>query len=158
MTASPAVEIECVLDAGDWPDEEEFAGLAEKAIGTAAGMAGKHRGGTVTIVLSDDGSVRALNAEWRGKDKPTNVLSFPAGPVPPGQGPAALGDIVLARQTLEREAAEEGKSLGDHFTHLVVHGFLHLLGYDHETDAEAETMEELERRVLHALAIDDPYA
>ena len=82
--------------------------------------------------------MRALNRDWRGKDKPTNVLSFPAPPPPGAPGPRHLGDIVLAYETLAREAAAEGKALADHAAHLVVHGVLHLLGYDHEAEAEAE--------------------
>lgn len=158
-TAHAAVTAECIVDAGDWADADELSRLAARAVETAAGMTEPPASGLATVVLSDDANVRILNAQWRDKDRPTNVLSFPAGPLPPSfEGPVPLGDIVLARETLDREAAEEGKALADHFAHLVVHGFLHLVGYDHETDEEAEEMEALERRILHRLAIDDPYA
>ena len=113
----------------------------------------------LSLVFADDATVQALNAEWRGKDKPTNVLSFPAFPLKPGDKlPPLLGDVILAFETVAREAAEEGKPLDHHVSHLVLHGFLHLLGYDHETDADAEVMEALETRILAKLAIPDPYA
>lgn len=110
----------------------------------------------LSIVLTDDAEQRVLNRDWRGIDKPTNVLSFPQ--LEPFAPPAGLlGDIVLARETLEREAAELGKSFEDHFTHLVVHGFLHILGHDHVDDAEALVMEGLETQILASLGIADPY-
>lgn len=111
----------------------------------------------LTVRFSSDEEVRALNAQFRGKDKPTNVLSFPAGEVPEGE-PQPLGDIILARETVVREAAEQGKSVSDHTCHLILHGMLHLLGYDHGTDADAEEMEAVERDVLAALDVADPYA
>lgn len=112
------------------------------------------------IVLEDDAAMQALNRDFRGKDKPTNVLSFPAGPI---AGPAhfperqSLGDIVLSVQTLEREAAALAVSPQDHATHLVVHGVLHLLGFDHESETEAARMETLESQILGRLGIADPY-
>jgi probable rRNA maturation factor len=107
---------------------------------------------SLTVALSDDRRVRVLNKRDRKKDKPTNVLSYPSGET------AFLGDIVLARQTVWREAREQKKTPADHLTHLVVHGTLHLLGYDHETsNADAERMEALERRILKRLGIADPY-
>jgi probable rRNA maturation factor len=107
---------------------------------------------SLTVALSDDRRVQALNKRDRRKDKPTNVLSYPSGEK------AFLGDIVLARQTVWREAREQKKTPADHIAHLVVHGTLHLLGYDHETcDADAERMEALERRILKKLGIADPY-
>jgi probable rRNA maturation factor len=111
--------------------------------------------GEVSVLLTDDAAVRVLNREWRGFDKPTNVLSFPA----PTQtaGPAMLGDIAIAYETVAREAAEEGKPFLHHLAHLAVHGYLHLMGYDHQTDSEAEAMEALERDVLRDLRIPDPY-
>ena len=108
---------------------------------------------SVVIALADDARVRTLNARDRGKDKPTNVLSYPSGER------EFLGDMVLARQTVWREAREQGKAAADHLTHLVVHGTLHLLGYDHETsEADARRMEALERRILAKLGIADPYS
>lgn len=110
----------------------------------------------LSIVLLDDAEQQVLNREWRQIDKPTNVLSFPQiEPFAPVAG--ILGDITLARETLEREAADLGKSFTDHYTHLVVHGFLHILGYDHIDDEEALVMEGLETQILATLGIDNPY-
>jgi probable rRNA maturation factor len=111
------------------------------------------------VALSSDASVQALNRDYRHKDKPTNVLSFPAGPghVPPGHA-RHIGDIALAAETIVREAAEQDKSPQDHLQHLVVHGLLHLLGYDHETEHQAVEMEALEVEILGALGVADPYA
>jgi probable rRNA maturation factor len=114
----------------------------------------------VTLVLTDDAEMRALNRIWRGKDSSTNVLSFPAGePVGaiPGQS-IPLGDVVLAAETVLAEAEDKGIPVADHVVHLVVHGTLHLLGHDHEQDADAERMESLETQVLAGLGIADPYA
>jgi probable rRNA maturation factor len=112
----------------------------------------------VGLCLADDARVRSLNAQWRGKDKPTNVLSFPASsPKRPGETPM-LGDIALAYETVAREAAETGAPLADHYRRLVAHGFLHLIGFDHQTDEEAERMEALEKRILTRLGVADPYA
>ena len=114
----------------------------------------------VSVLLTDDARVRELNRVWRGVDKPTNVLSFPArepGEPWPSDGPALLGDVAVALETVLREAAAEGKAPGDHLAHLVVHGMLHLLGHDHEADAEADAMEALEVRVLAGLGVPDPY-
>jgi probable rRNA maturation factor len=123
--------------------------LVRKA--TRAALGAKQR--ALTVALSDDRRVRALNKRDRKKDKPTNVLSYPSGEK------KNLGDIVLARQTIWREARVQKKTPSDHVAHLVVHGTLHLLGYDHETsDVDAERMEALERRILKKLGIADPYA
>lgn len=108
----------------------------------------------LVVLLTDDLAVQALNARFRGKDKPTNVLSFPAPPNPEQH----LGDVALAYETCAREAAEQGKPLAHHLQHLVAHGVLHLLGYDHMTDEEASDMEGLERIVLAGLGVPDPYA
>lgn len=123
-----------------------------------AGANAKVRGAAeISVLLTDDEEQRQLNGQWRGKDSATNVLSFPQiEPFGPVMG--LLGDITLARETLEREAAELGKSLDDHFTHLVVHGFLHILGYDHLEEDQALQMEGLETQILARLGIDDPYA
>lgn len=108
----------------------------------------------IVILLTDDDSVQALNRDFRQKDYATNVLSFPSPPNPEGQ----IGDIALAYGVCAREAAEQGKPLAHHLQHLVAHGVLHLLGYDHESDDEAEAMEALEREILAGLDIPDPYA
>ena len=154
------VEIDVAIEEGAWPDETILRGLVAAAI--EAGLAEaevEHGESELSIVFTDDAAIRTLNAQWREKDKPTNVLSFPAFPVAPGDPlPPMLGDIVLAWETVMREAGLEEKPLGNHISHLVVHGLMHLLGYDHETDDEAEEMEELERRALARLAIPDPYA
>ncbi|WP_019904936.1 rRNA maturation RNase YbeY [Methylobacterium sp. 77] len=114
----------------------------------------------VSVLLTADDVVQELNRTWRGKDKPTNVLSFPAPPQPAHAGVAVpLGDVVLAYDTMLRESAEQSTPLHDHLAHLLIHGTLHLLGHDHETgDAEASAMEALETEALHGLGIPDPYA
>lgn len=113
--------------------------------------------GELTVVLTDDDSIRKLNHRWRNLDRPTNVLSFKSADLPEG-APAVLGDIVIAFETAAREAAAEGKPLVHHVVHLGVHGFLHLMGYDHQSGAEADAMEDLERRILASLDVPDPYA
>jgi probable rRNA maturation factor len=133
--------------------------IARETIAAAAAESGgASEGGDVSLCLADDAALRALNSRWRGVDKPTNVLSFPTAPSErPGDFPT-LGDIALAYETLAREAEDLGVPLADHYRHLVAHGFLHLIGYDHETDAEAERMEALEIRILARLGVGDPYA
>ena len=121
----------------------EAAMLSEGAIGEG-----------VTVLLTDDATVHDLNARFRQQDKPTNVLSFPAPPNPERH----LGDVALAFGVCAREAGEQGKPLSHHLQHLVVHGVLHLLGYDHMRDDDAEAMEGLERAVLAGLGVPDPYA
>jgi probable rRNA maturation factor len=115
-------------------------------------------GAAVSLCLADDAALRALNARWRGIDKPTNVLSFPSAPPGPLGRPTTLGDIALAYETLRREAEDLGVPLADHYRHLLAHGFLHLIGYDHQTDPEAERMEALETRILARFGATDPYA
>ena len=113
----------------------------------------------VAVALVDDAEIRTMNRTWRDQDAPTNVLSFPAGPALAGAtGPVALGDIAIAYETTAREAAAEGKSLENHVSHLAIHGFLHLLGHDHQREDDAEEMEALERAVLAILDIPDPTA
>jgi probable rRNA maturation factor len=138
------------------PEVEE---LARRAVEAALGAASDAARGPVEIslLLADDAAVQALNREWRGQDKPTNVLSFPAPEQPGAPGPRHLGDVALAYETLVREAQREGKSLRNHAAHLIVHGTLHLLGYDHELEGQAEIMEALEAKALARLGIADPY-
>lgn len=145
------------MEAGDWP--EDLAGIAETAVLRALELSGAKVAGAaeVSILLTDDAHQRDLNRAWRGIDRPTNVLSFPQlEPFAPLAG--LVGDITLARETLGREASEQGKAFSDHFVHLVVHGFLHLLGYDHMNETEALQMEGLETQILDTLGIADPYA
>ena len=133
-------------------------GLAETAVLAALAQSKARVTGVaeLSIVLTDDAEQQDLNKQWRGIDKPTNVLSFPQiEPFGPVSG--ILGDIVLARETLEREAVDLDKPFTDHFTHLVVHGFLHILGYDHVDDGDALAMETLETQILASLDIPDPY-
>lgn len=129
--------------------------LASRLVKRAAeaALAAEGEEGEIAFLLTDDARMQALNRDHRGKDAPTNVLSFPAA----GPDEAFLGDIALGLETLEREAGEQGKSLEDHLTHLVVHGVLHLLGYDHMEADEAEAMEGLETRILTGLGVSDPY-
>jgi probable rRNA maturation factor len=154
-----AVVLDTSRDSEAWEALEGAEELAERALEAAAEGSGVQLRprAEVSLLLTGDAQMRGINREWRGQDKPTNVLSFPA--VPPEKLARApfLGDIAVAFETTAREAEADGKPLADHFTHLVVHGFLHLLGYDHETDAEAEAMEGLEVRILASLGIDDPY-
>lgn len=157
----PRIDIDITVESGDWPPKRALRSLVEKAVGAALYEAGAayEAGSELSVVFTDDAHIRTLNAGWRNKDKPTNVLSFPASPVKIGHElPPMLGDVVLAAETVAREAELEGKPLGHHITHLVVHGVLHLLGHDHEEETEAERMEALERAALARLAIPDPYA
>lgn len=115
-------------------------------------------GRDVSVLLADDAAIAELNGAYRGKPKPTNVLSFPAAGLPADMGPQPLGDIIIAYETLIREAEDEGKPPLGHLAHLTVHGLLHLAGFDHETDDDAERMEALEREILASIGIPDPYS
>jgi probable rRNA maturation factor len=149
--------IEVVEDDGDWSAFAPFAPAIEAAARAIARRLGLDNIAAVTA-LSSDARVRALNRQFRGQDKPTNVLSFPQPGLPTHTGgPRALGDVVLAVETVRREAAHLGIAPVHHLQHLVVHGLLHLLGYDHATDAEAEAMEAIEIEVLAALGVANPY-
>jgi probable rRNA maturation factor len=157
----PGIAIDLTVAAGKWPAKRSLRTLVRKAIDAALDEIGASLDATceLGVVFTDDAGVQSLNATWRGKDKPTNVLSFPAFQLSPGDRlPPMLGDIVLAAQTVAREAELEGKPLDHHITHLVIHGFLHLVGHDHENDGEADRMEAVERATLARLAIPDPYA
>lgn len=154
------IAIDIAIEADSWPGEAALRELAERVVAAASEELAilASDGSELSIVFTDDAAVRRLNADWRGKDSPTNVLSFPAFPSrPDGALPPMLGDIVLARETVAAEAALETKPFEHHLAHLIAHGLLHLLGYDHEDNAAAETMEEQERRILQRLAIPDPY-
>ena len=144
----------------DWDSRTDWPALARSAV-HAAVAASRHAGlsdSEVSVTFASDDEVRALNAKWRGKDRPTNVLSFPMAKESELAGAQLLGDIVLAHGVCAGEAEEKGVQVATHAAHLVVHGTLHLLGYDHETsDEDAEEMEETERRALASIGIADPY-
>ena len=162
----PELDIQISVEDGGWPEEAVLASLASRVIGAAAEFLAREEeqpfpkmAPELSLVFTNDDSIQEINAEWRGKDKPTNVLSFPAFPLEPGGMPGPmLGDIVIARETVEREAVDLDKTFDDHLTHLLVHGFLHLFGYDHMEKDEAEEMEALETRILAGLGLSDPYA
>lgn len=152
--ASPVFEVEIVEDDGDWSQISDLDHLIETAARAAVAAAEGPIRGFVSVALSSDAIVTDLNGRFRGKPKPTNVLSFPAGDgAPDGQ----IGDIILGLETVEREAAEQSIPIEHHLQHLVVHGVLHLLGYDHETTADAERMEAIEIDILSKLGIANPY-
>ena len=155
--ARPAPAIDIVLESQLWRNEPNAAAVIRRAIGEAAEAAGATAGpGEVAVMLCDDTAMRELNGRWRGRREPTNVLSFP--PAAPGRdGSGTLGDIAIAYETTAREAQADGKAFADHLAHLAVHGFLHLLGYDHQSEAQARVMERLEASILARLGIADPY-
>ena len=164
MDSDSSHTTEVTVEAETWQSTvTDPVGIAKRAVAAALDTAAASLPGPpeVSVLLADDARVRELNRDWRGKDRPTNVLSFPAwepGTPVPGDGPLPLGDIAVALETVLREAAAEGKTPEAHLAHLVVHGTLHLLGHDHEAEDEAERMEALEVRALAALGIADPYA
>ncbi|NNM74405.1 rRNA maturation RNase YbeY [Enterovirga aerilata] len=153
------IALDVEIEAEAWSAITGVEWLATRAAqaALAAARLGEDEDLEATLLLTDDASVRELNRQWRGQDKPTNVLSFPAEMASPPGEPRHLGDIALAYETVAREAEAEGKPLPNHMAHLVVHGLLHLLGHDHETDPEAERMERAEVLALEALGIPDPY-
>lgn len=151
------LNIEISRNSDGWPDALDARAEAAVRAALAQSKAKITGAAELSIVLTDDAEQQVLNRDWRGIDKPTNVLSFPQIE-PFGAVSGLLGDIILARETLVREADEQGVSFEDHFTHLVVHGFLHLLGYDHMDDDEALAMEGLETQILASLGVADPYA
>lgn len=154
--AAPAVDV--LVESKLWATQPDSATTVQRAIAEAArGLPDHTAEGELAVVLADDAMVHALNRRWRNVDAPTNVLSFPASLAGAGRAPAPLGDIVIAFETTAREAAADNKPFADHLAHLVVHGFLHLLGYDHQSDAAADAMECLERRILARLEVPDPY-
>jgi probable rRNA maturation factor len=164
--ALPMTEVLVVADC--WQAQPDAEAVIHRAIATAAefvdaGVVDQDIGqAELAVMLTDDSGIRTLNLNWRGIDKPTNVLSFPAlpptGPGGPDDAPRMLGDIAIAYQTTRSEADDEQKPFEHHLSHLAVHGFLHLIGYDHENDDDAEAMETLEAEILAQLGIPDPYA
>ena len=151
--ATPAIDI--VVQEPLWATQRGARATVRRAIAEAA-IATSTSAGELAIVLTDDLAIRSLNRDWRSKDKPTNVLSFPT-PRKGRETPHHLGDIVIAYQTTAREAKAGQKPFRHHLAHLAVHGFLHLIGYDHEADDEAEVMENLEISVLSRLQVPNPY-
>jgi probable rRNA maturation factor len=161
-----SVQLEVTVRSALWNRHRTAQSVVKKAV-VAAAKATSTPPAELAIVLTNDSTIQALNRDWRGKNAPTNVLSFPAAHGRParsqGRGKSRnpspyIGDIVIAYQTTAREAVADGKPFDHHLAHLAVHGFLHLLGYDHENDRDAEKMESLERRILGRLAVPDPYA
>jgi len=153
MPKANALPVDILIKDPRWSEAiSDIEDLCADVISMACGNVEISTGGEVSIAFMNDADIRALNHHYRGKDKATNVLSFPA------PGPALiLGDIVMAYETTLNEAKTANKPLKDHMIHLLVHGFLHLLGYDHEIDAQAEIMEALEIKILGHLNIDNPY-
>jgi probable rRNA maturation factor len=158
--ALPITEV--LVVAGCWQAEPDAEAVIQRAIAAAAETVDADVGDAeLAVMLTDDTGIRTLNLNWRGIDKPTNVLSFPAlqptGPTGPDDAPRMLGDIAIAYETTRREADDEQKPFDHHLSHLAVHGFLHLIGYDHENDGDAEAMEALEQQILSQLGIPNPY-
>jgi probable rRNA maturation factor len=164
--SKPKIQIEIVVRSARWRKHSTAKALIRKAV-LAAAKAISTSPIELAIVLSNDSAIRTLNRDWRGKNAPTNVLSFPVPGPPTGKRRAGgkwrspspyIGDIVIAYETVAREAKAQDKPFRHHLAHLAIHGFLHLHGYDHENDREAQKMERLERKILAGLAIPDPYA
>ena len=148
----PALTIDVVVDSDRWAGAEDLQSTVRRAV-TEAGAALSIKGAELAVVLADDAAIRSLNRRWRGVDAATNVLSFPTKNDASGH----LGDIVLAFETIARQARSERKPLAHHVAHLAVHGVLHLVGYDHQRGEDARRMEETERDILKRLGIPDPY-
>jgi probable rRNA maturation factor len=149
--------IDVAIDSELWKRQPEAEDVIRRAI-IEATHASNARPGEIAVVLTDDAAIRALNKRWRGFDKATNVLSFPAQAAPGSSEPPHLGDIVIAFETTAAEAERDKKPFAHHLAHLAVHGYLHLLGHDHESDHEADAMERLETDILARLGVPDPYA
>ena len=163
--AMGTIDIQVTVEAGDWPAEEALYETATRVLGAANAYLSTElhqpfpaMSPELSLLFTNDAAMRTINAEWRDKDKATNVLSFPAFPLVPGGMPGPmLGDIVLASETIANEAKDLQRSSGDHLAHLLVHGYLHLFGYDHIEAEDAEIMEHHEIRILATLGISDPY-
>lgn len=149
-----SLAIDVLVESNLWTETEDAGSVVKRAVEEAAVMLSTPRA-ELAIVLTDDSAIRSLNRAWRGVDAATNVLSFPTSRT--GGARRLIGDIVLAYETIAREARVQRKPFAHHLAHLAVHGFLHLLGYNHERDNDAERMEGIERDVLRRLGISDPY-
>lgn len=155
--SAPVIDV--VVDSPRWAAAPEAEAVIRRAVANAA--AASPSDGELAIVLTDNSAIRALNRQWRGRDEATNVLSFPALKLGANAAPATprpLGDVVIAFETVAREAEAENRPFAHHLAHLAVHGYLHLVGYDHMDDDDAEAMERLERTILATLDVPDPYA
>jgi probable rRNA maturation factor len=154
------VNIDVRVDAGDWPPQSVLSTLAHRVVDAAVAALGPvvSGEGELSLLFTDDAHMRALNRRYRNIDRATNVLSFPAAVPADGQIGGFLGDIAVASETLRREAMSRDLTIEAHLSHLLLHGFLHVLGYDHEDEAEASVMERLETGILGELGIADPYA
>lgn len=147
---SISLEVIRAIDSDKLPSDELFQNWADLAAGS------QQIEGELCIRIVDEAESQQLNSDYRGKDKPTNVLSFPFE-APPGFPAEILGDLAICAAVVEQEAAEQNKELNHHWAHMVVHGVLHLLGFDHINDEDAEEMESLERELLAQIQIPDPY-
>ncbi|MFN3312826.1 MAG: rRNA maturation RNase YbeY [Hyphomonas sp.] len=146
------IAFDLLVEDDRWTGLGDLEALCRKALDAAAGQTASDTG-RIAILLADDAALQALNREFRGKDKPTDVLSFPSLPM----DRPFLGDIAITYDISAADAAEQGKTIRDHLCHLIIHGYLHLLGYDHEADTEADEMEALETMALASLGIANPY-
>lgn len=155
---APQLAVDVVHHSPDWVDEVEDGFLVSAANAAYRAAEGITPPAELSLLLTSDEEIRDLNKNWRGRDEATNVLSFPLDAPFCEQGTRPIGDVVLAFETVAREAGERGIPVSQHAAHLVVHGVLHLLGYDHENDSQARSMETLEVQVLNALGMPDPYA
>lgn len=161
----PAIHMELAIESDGWPAEALLVDFCRDIVFAAAGFLARAEGqpfpvegSELSLLFTDDAAVRAVNRQWRHQDNATNVLSFPVMPLRPRDMPGPmLGDIIFALETISGEAVSLDIPFDDHLTHLLVHGFLHLLGYDHQDERDAETMEGLETRILTALDLSDPY-
>jgi probable rRNA maturation factor len=159
-SATLPIAMEILIEAGNWPPERTLASVASRVLGAVIETIrpALAKDAEISLVFTDDAHILALNRQFRDTDTPTNVLSFPAAPAATAGFGVLLGDIVLAHETILREAETEGLTFEAHLAHLIVHGFLHTLGYDHVDEAEALAMEGLETTILGDLGIADPYA
>ncbi len=157
--SAAGLQADIVLRSDIWANAPNAEAVARQAVETAASLVADQlpHPAEFALVLSDDAHIRTLNHQWRGKDTATNVLSFPAQNLRESPDVRHLGDVIIAYETVFRESSEQGKPFNHHLAHLAVHGFLHLLGYDHQDDDSAAQMERLECRTLAALGIPDPY-
>ncbi|MDD9328954.1 MAG: rRNA maturation RNase YbeY, partial [Bartonella sp.] len=143
------ISIDITIESAKWNNEKMLYNITENAlVTTLQHLSLNEITSELSLLFTDDTHMAQINARWRNHNKPTNVLSFPAFPLKAGQNPKlTLGDIVIAQETVMREAEEEKKSFQDHLTHIIIHGILHLLGYDHQTNDEANQMEKLEKEI-----------